>query len=101
MNAIKTILLLGVAAGLSACGENTHGPDKSYDGGTDKKHLSQLMAGVWVDPEGCDHWIIDDGVEGYMSQRVDDYGRPICSGAAPPNTVVGPFKSGSSIPDPL
>lgn len=96
----KTALILLAAGTLAACDAAT-GPDKGYDRGTDKKHLSQLMAGVWVDPEGCDHWIIDDGVEGYLSARLDDYGKPICSGAAPPNTVVGPFKSGSAIADPL
>jgi hypothetical protein len=61
----------------------------------DSKHLSQLQAGIWVDPNGCDHWIIDDGIEGYLSQRLDQYGKPVCSGVAPPNTAVGPFKSGS------
>jgi hypothetical protein len=23
---------------------------------------------------GCDHWIIDDGVEGYLSQSLDKHG---------------------------
>lgn len=101
MKPIKTTALLALVLGLSACAENAHGPNKTIDKGTDKKHLSQLKAGIWVDPEGCDHWIIDDGVEGYLTQRVDDYGKPICSGAARPTEVVGPFKSGSSIWDPL
>lgn len=98
MNGTK-LLLLGVAAlALAAC-DNSYGPDKSIDRGINSHHLSTLKAGVWVDPEGCDHWIIDDGVEGYLTARVDDYGKPICSGAAPPNTAVGPFKEGSPIPD--
>jgi hypothetical protein len=25
----------------------------------------------------------------------------VCSGVAPPNTVIGPFREGSDIPDPL
>jgi hypothetical protein len=97
MNVFKTLVLIGLAAGVAGCAK---GPDKSYDTGFDKKNLSQLKAGIWVDPEGCDHWIIDDGVEGYLSARLDDYGKPICSGAAPANTVVGPFKKGSSFFDP-
>jgi hypothetical protein len=58
--------------------------DKTIDRGFDKKHLSQLVAGVWVDPNGCDHWIIDDSVKGYFSQRLDKYGKLVCSGIAEP-----------------
>ena len=74
--------------------------DKTVDrqiGG--KKHLSQLQAGIWVDPNGCDHWIIDDGAEGYLSQRLDPYGKPVCSGTAPPTVATGAFKAGGEIPD--
>jgi hypothetical protein len=99
MRATKSVVLLAAVLGMSACTEI--GPDKTLDRGIDDKHLSQLVAGIWIDPEGCDHWIIDDGVEGYLSGRLDDYGKPICSGAGLPNTAVGPFKSGSVIFDPL
>ncbi|MDP1670044.1 hypothetical protein [Phaeovulum sp.] len=99
MRATKSVVLLAAVLGMSACTEI--GPDKTLDRGIDDKHLSQLVAGIWIDPEGCDHWIIDDGVEGYLSGRLDDYGKPICSGAGLPNTAVGPFKSGSFIVDPL
>ncbi|MFT6450929.1 MAG: hypothetical protein ACJA06_000409 [Halocynthiibacter sp.] len=97
----KTIALLFVAGSLAACEGGGLGSktDKTVDRGFDSKHLSQLKAGVWIDPEGCDHWIIDDGVEGYLSQRLDKYGKPVCSGTAPPNTAVGPFKSGSTFGD--
>ena len=99
MRIVKSLFLVAAAVGMSACTEI--GPDKTLDRGVDDKHLSQLIAGVWVDPEGCDHWIIDDGVEGYLSARLDDYGKPICSGAGLPNAAVGPFKTGSVIPDVL
>lgn len=96
-----TIALLAATA-LSGCiegqGERT---DKTVDAGFDDKHLSQLVAGIWVDPNGCDHWIIDDGLEGYLSQRLDRYGKPVCSGVAPPNTATGPYKQGSKYYDPL
>ncbi|WP_371223316.1 hypothetical protein [Roseovarius sp. 2305UL8-3] len=98
----KTILALSAAVAVSAC--STAGPDKSVDRNLfDKKHLSQLKAGVWIDPNGCDHWIIDDGVEGYLSARLDKYGKPVCSGTAPPTTVTGDFKGGSTsiIGDPI
>lgn len=86
---------MALAVGLAACTQ----ADKTVDRGIDAKDLSTLKAGIWVDPNGCDHWIIDDGLEGYLSQRLDRNGKPVCSGAAPPNTAVGPFKSGSIIPD--
>ncbi|MCK0150743.1 hypothetical protein MWU54_11960 [Marivita sp. S6314] len=72
-------------------------PDKSVDRGWDDKPLSELQAGIWIDPNGCDHWIIDDGVEGYLSPRLDKRGRPVCSGNhSESSTAIGNFKAGSS-----
>lgn len=99
MKIVKAIAILSAALTLSACDELGTKVDKTVDRGFDSKDLSQLRAGIWVDPNGCDHWIIDDGVEGYLSQRLDKYGKPVCSGAAPPGTAIGPFKSGSSFAD--
>ncbi len=99
MNTMKLLGLLGAGLALSAC-DQAVGPNKGFDRGINAHSLSTMVAGIWVDPEGCDHWIIDDGVEGYLSERLTPDGRPVCSGVAPPNTVVGPFKSGSPIYDP-
>ncbi len=96
MKLIKGVLLLALGTGIAACDNKV---DKTVDRGWDSKHLSQLKAGIWVDPQGCDHWIIDDGFEGYLSQRLDPYGKPVCSGAAPPGVATGPFKAGSPIKD--
>ena len=106
MKILKITALVGLATLVAACEDfqvRPNGPDKTIDGGLDKKHLSQLEAGIWVDPNGCDHWIIDDGVEGYLSARLDQYGKPVCSGAAPPTYTSGDFKSGSTgiIGDPV
>ena len=98
MKTVTLAMLLPVIGLLLGC-ETIHktvSEDKSVDHGFDRKHLSQLKAGIWIDPNGCDHWIIDDGVEGYLSQRLDKHGKPVCSGIAPPTTVVGDFKSGGS-----
>lgn len=113
MKTMKIAVLVVAGLSLSACaqavgsiaagfegGERT-GSGRFVDAGVDtQKHLSQLVAGIWVDPNGCDHWIIDDGVEGYLSERMTPDGRPVCSGVAPPNTAVGPFREDSIIPDP-
>jgi hypothetical protein len=92
MKLIKSIALLAAIAMLGAC--EGDGIDKTVDKGSDRKHLSQLQAGIWIDPNGCDHWIIDDGLEGYLSLRLDKYGKPVCSGRAP-NTASGAFRAGS------
>jgi outer membrane protein OmpA-like peptidoglycan-associated protein len=34
--------------------------------------------GIWVDPDGCEHWVMDDGVEGYMTPHVNRQGIPVC-----------------------
>ncbi|UYV38585.1 OmpA family protein [Rhodobacteraceae bacterium D3-12] len=33
---------------------------------------------IWVDPDGCEHWVMDDGVEGYMSPHTNRQGIPVC-----------------------
>ena len=34
--------------------------------------------GIWVDPDGCEHWVMDDGFEGYMTPHVSRQGIPVC-----------------------
>ncbi|WP_126975075.1 OmpA family protein [Frigidibacter oleivorans] len=34
---------------------------------------------IWVDPDGCEHWVMDDGWEGYMDARIDSRGLPVCN----------------------
>lgn len=34
--------------------------------------------GIWIDPDGCEHWVMDDGVEGFMSPHLRRDGRPVC-----------------------
>ena len=38
----------------------------------------QYIPGIWVDPDGCEHWVMDDGVEGYMTPHVNRQGIPVC-----------------------
>lgn len=33
---------------------------------------------IWIDPDGCEHWVRDDGWEGYASNRLTRQGRPVC-----------------------
>lgn len=34
--------------------------------------------GIWVDPDGCAHWAMDDGAEGYMSPVRNRDGSAVC-----------------------
>jgi len=40
-----------------------------------------LKPGIWVDPDGCEHWVMDDGAEGYMTPHLRRDGTPVCRGA--------------------
>jgi outer membrane protein OmpA-like peptidoglycan-associated protein len=40
---------------------------------------------IWVDPDGCEHWVMDDGVEGYMDNHLTRQGMPVCR----PQNVCG------------
>lgn len=101
MKLVKIAMLVPIVGVLSACEGFGNKQNKTVDRGIDSKSVSSLQAGIWVDPNGCDHWIIDDGVEGYLSQRLDKFGKPVCSGVAPPTVATGPFKEGSSVGDPI
>ena len=94
-----SIAILGTVLAVAGCSGDK--ANKTIDRGIDSHSVSELTAGIWVDPTGCDHWIIDDGIEGYLSERLTPDGRPVCSGIAPPSTAVGPFNQGTDIPDPL
>ena len=38
----------------------------------------RYVPAIWVDPDGCEHWVMDDGAEGYMTPHVSREGIPIC-----------------------
>jgi hypothetical protein len=99
-------LLLAMGVSLSGCGllEGSrlyHGPDSVIaapdDTGTDDGGLIEGEAAIAYDPDGCQVWIIDDGLEGYSSPRFDPKtGLPVCDGKYPPGTVIGDYQSSSS-----
>lgn len=33
---------------------------------------------IWIDPDGCEHWVMDDGAEGYMTPHLTKEGLPVC-----------------------
>jgi len=38
----------------------------------------QYIPTIWIDPDGCEHWVMDDGAEGYMSPHTNRQGIPVC-----------------------
>lgn len=97
---------LALAGLLSGCGlvegvEGTQrysGPDSviatAEDHGRDSVALIEGEAAIAYDPDGCQVWIIDDGIEGYSSPRFDPAtGLPVCDGRYPPGTVIGVYET--------
>jgi hypothetical protein len=88
MRWVRMLALPLVAGSLAAC--DAPKQNKTVDNWVDSKPLTRLKAGIWVDPDGCHTWIIDDGAEGYMSRRYDPRtGLPVCTPIAPPGSIVG------------
>ncbi|MAN14993.1 hypothetical protein [Alterinioella nitratireducens] len=107
---LKFTATLGTALLLSACAENFEGVTSTSDPaplraigddrGRDAAHLSTMEAGIYIDPDGCQIWMIDDGLEGYWSRRRDPVsGLPVCTNVAPPGSIVGDTQAGAGIRD--
>ena len=98
--------MLALGGTLSGCGifegsRPYHGADSVIaaptDSGTDAGGLVNGEAAIAYDPDGCQVWIIDDGLEGYSSPRFDPKtGLPVCDNKYPPGTVIGDYQSSSS-----
>lgn len=95
---------------LSGCAESLEGTMRAsgpapiravgQDLGRDASPLSTLEAGIYIDPDGCHIWMIDDGLEGYWSRRrVPVSGLPVCTPVAPPNSIIGDIGVAPGIAD--
>ena len=70
---LRIAAVLGLATLSAACAKDT-----TRDQGPDSHDLNSMAATIWVDPDGCKHWVIDDGIEGYMSPVLNLDGTPDC-----------------------
>ena len=88
---------LGYESGLTPYRQNPNTViATALDGGRDSGVLQEGGAAIAYDPDGCQGWIIDDGVEGYSGRRFDPVtGLPICNNQFPPGTVVKDYQSQS------
>lgn len=104
---LRMALMLVVATGLSGCASLIEsvegagpysGPDSviatAEDYGRDDGRLVDGEAAIAYDPDGCQVWIIDDGLEGYSTPRFNPTtGLPVCDGKYPPGTVLGVYET--------
>ncbi len=47
------------------------------------------VPGIWVDPDGCQHWVMDLGIEGMMDSVLTRDGKPVCGGNSTAGVVSG------------
>ncbi len=103
---MKLGLGLGAALLVSGCVEGFEGTRAYYgsdsviatgvDKGRDTGILVNGQAAIAYDPDGCQNWIMDDGLEGYSSPRYDPVsGLPICNDRYPPGTVLKDYQTGT------
>jgi hypothetical protein len=96
------------AMALSGCvaGENFEGTERyrgpesiiatGQDQGRDTGVLRNGHAAIAYDPDGCQNWIMDDGLEGYSTPRYDPVsGLPVCNNRFPPGTVLKNYQTGT------
>ncbi|MBV7408624.1 hypothetical protein [Maritimibacter sp. DP1N21-5] len=58
------------------------------------------LAAVAVLPDGCEAWIVDDGLEGYGGDRSDPKsGLPRCSNELPRGAVIGEWRTSDDLID--
>lgn len=65
------IAALVLAAGIGGAAEAQQGTTRTVIG-------ESYIPTIWVDPDGCEHWVMDDGWEGYMTPHVNRQGIPVC-----------------------
>ncbi|QYK41432.1 MAG: hypothetical protein KF887_19055 [Paracoccaceae bacterium] len=64
------------------------------DTGRDNISLRNGGFAIAYDPDGCQNWIADDGVEGYSTPRYDPVsGLPVCNNHFPPGAVVKDYQT--------
>lgn len=97
-----TATMLIAAALLSGCADGVtpyaQSPEtilaRPGDSGYDKSGIADAKAAIAYDPDGCQGWIMDDGVEGYSGRRFDPAtGLPVCNNLYPPGTVLKNYQT--------
>ena len=90
MNLLKNVMVTGVVLFCAAVGAaQANHQVASHSAGFQTQAVQQrtvtgerYIPGIWVDPDGCEHWVMDGGLEGFMSSHLDREGKPVCRGTS-------------------
>lgn len=69
-------LMLAAMSGAPASAQSAK--SDARPGAGQKMYGETYIPSIWIDPDGCEHWVMDDGIEGFMDIRLDRNGKPIC-----------------------
>lgn len=72
--AVRMVAGAAMVATLALQGAAVSAQTKSQAG----RDKGQYIPTIWVDPDGCEHWVMDDGAEGYMTPHTSRQGIPVC-----------------------
>ena len=72
--AIRAMAGIGLAAALALQSSAADAQTKSQEG----RDKGVYVPTIWVDPDGCEHLVMDDGSEGYMTPHTTRQGIPVC-----------------------
>lgn len=72
--AIRAVACLSLVAAFALQSTAADAQTKSQAG----RDKGVYIPTIWVDPDGCEHWVMDDGAEGYMTPHTSRQGIPVC-----------------------
>lgn len=72
--AIRAVASLALVAAIALPASFADAQTRSQRG----KDKGVYVPTIWVDPDGCEHWVMDDGAEGYMTPHTSRQGIPVC-----------------------
>ncbi|MDO6586609.1 OmpA family protein [Salipiger sp. 1_MG-2023] len=75
--ALAGLAATGLVAPAAAAGDGFNDPILSTQN-TRTIRGERMIPGINISPDGCEIWVMDDGVEGYAVSRVTPDGRPVC-----------------------
>lgn len=73
-NAIRVMASIALVAAVALQASAADAQTKSQQG----RDKGVYVPTIWVDPDGCEHWVMDDGAEGYMTPHTTRQGIPVC-----------------------
>ena len=72
--AIRAVASLSLAVAIALSASVADAQTRSQQG----RDKGVYIPTIWVDPDGCEHWVMDDGAEGYMTPHTTRQGIPVC-----------------------